>query len=477
MPSHVQEEFFNDIDFPVEGREEIDGVLRDMAYRVRRGQRPDALREFRAIQALMDSGATIPQISLTFGIPEAFIFTRLRIGHLLSGLLELFAADRMSISLATRLGAESLQTQQRIWNNWTMTSPQPMRMTSAFAYPETTPTEQILLPVIDWTMIEAFILDQGVSAFLEHLSDGTRNAFMTTLIPQAQAEVAAANTSATALSEEVDRQRDRYRALETRAGRPSIMEHLAPAQPPTEAEGRAYREMLPGPSDDPTETGATPLMPAAMIAAAQYDYPVAEESWELVVDHLTEAADAMPLSPSDESDRFHIDIESLRTRAIAQRVAEDANVGVTVGRVEPPVPAPEPAEANRGQVRRATRPPHETTSLTQHAALLREQADAINANTRRARPGMSTTQQAILESSRRAGQTAAREAIERGAIVIHPAVSDDDVVSLDARVRADVARTTGEINRHLEETVRATAEGLQRAEGQRRRPPRRRGGI
>ena len=437
----------------------------------------------------MDSGATIPQISLTFGIPEAFIFTRLRIGHLLSGLLELFAADRMSISLATRLGAESLQTQQRIWNNWTMTSPQPMRMTSAFAYPETTPTEQILLSVIDWTMIEAFILDQGAMTFLDSVNETARQRireFYELALQSGPSGIARESLRENDRIDieslrENDRLRDQIHEMETILGsleqRHAAATRASPQQPSRLAEGRAYREMLPGPSDDPTETGATPLMPAAMIAAAQYDYPVAEESWELVVDHLTEAADAMPLSPSDESDRFHIDIESLRTRAIAQRVAEDANVGVTVGRVEPPVPAPEPAEANRGQVRRATRPPHETTSLTQHAALLREQADAINANTRRARPGMSTTQQAILESSRRAGQMAAREAIERGAIVIHPAASDDDVVSLDARVRADVARTTGEINRHLEETVRATAEGLQRAEGQRRRPPRLRGGI
>jgi hypothetical protein len=443
-------------------------------------------------------------------------------------LRELLEAGRLSITLAQRLGAETMQTQTRIWNDFANRVPIPARLTASMAYPQTPQDEQIrLLPATDFRTLQPDALDEFfvqiptqtrrdifrrvyesthtqewidlaetaipiqtrarlASYYIMH---NTADAFLSLLTANARQRIRdfyeqAFNAGRSAL----ERERDALRVELTRRG------VTGPGLPVPE--GRAYREMLPGPSDDPSETGRIPApMTEGVVsdlAGAQFDYPVAEESWDIVVDRLTDAADAMPLTPSDDCDRFHVDIEQLRVRAMAQRRLEDANAGVIVGRVEPPTPvAPEPAAENAGRVRhraaRSTDP--RPATLEAHAELLREQADAINANTRRgavrtateiaaaararatqandahralidgtfeppreqhpvdmARPSgqARTSQQIALESSRRGGRETAfltdaiRRAMTEGRAVIQvdpTSPSGDEMVVLDPNVR------------------------------------------
>ena len=518
---------------------------------------PNAEREYDAINELMDTGATVPQIASALGIPEATIIARLRVGNLNGDLRSLLSEGRLSTSLAQRLGAESLQTQQRIWREFVARENEPgrgsnHRLTTRDAYPERPSDEQIRLlptmPTIDvfsaltepqrveiYQALLRTMQPENIDTFMAELPTQTKRELYrkifqsveaseewtdlaeTTFTQRLVARFASSKINETVTGfvgaihrdaagrlrelfshelgervnvltmerdvlrasesralQEIERQRERYRQLERLSAVRAVDEASAPFRPPlipVETEGRGYRETLQGPSDDPAENaeairitmlGETRVTPdnAEAIAAAQYDYPVAEESWELVVEHLTDAADAMPLTPSDECDRFHHDIEGLRVRAIQMERAENANAGVTVGRVIPPPPpaVPEPSRANSGNVRRVAgrgypdgvvRVP---SSLEEHAALLAEQAEQINANTTRRRGSGSgsetaaqrrarleaelgpriqrpvgsrlTPQQEAIASSRRGGhadalRTAAREALERGDSVVH----------------------------------------------------------
>jgi hypothetical protein len=460
----------------------------------------------------------------------------LRIGNLIPGLRILLEQGRMSVTLAQRLGAESLFTQARIWEEFRdaghAAEGSTVRLTARDAYPERPQDEQIrLLPqTFDWHTMQPDALNEffvqiptqtrrdvfrrvyesthtpeweelaevaipiATRARLAsyYITHNTANAFLSLLSADArrrmhefyeqtwtvqrttvEAERDDARRRAdemagevTRLRAEVDRQHARYRTLETTiASRSRIVADAARAEghDVPQTEGRAYREMLSGGSDDPGETQTTGNVNAEAQSAAQFDYPVVEESWELVVDHLTDAADAMPLSPSDESDRFHTDIEALRTRAIVQQRAENANAGIVSGTIIPPeTPAPPaPAPSNRGHVRAARglrdalesvariEPIGHETTLTEHARLLREQAEAINANTRPGRssntaastrtrtrvqrdledalsgsgatveritrpPGQARAQQEILESSRQNQQLVETVMAERG---------------------------------------------------------------
>ena len=126
-------------------------VLGGMALSANLQRSPNAIQEFLAIQELMESGATVPQIASSLGIPEATIIARLRVGNLDEGLRQLLAEGRLSASLAQRLGAESLQTQMRIANEFFAENPRDgtARLTARMAYPERPQDEQIrLLPAV-----------------------------------------------------------------------------------------------------------------------------------------------------------------------------------------------------------------------------------------------------------------------------------------------------------------------------------------
>jgi hypothetical protein len=468
---------------------------------------PNAMAEFAAIRELMETGATIPQIASSLGIPEHVIIARLRVGSLDERLRNLLIEGRMSASLAQRLGAETIQTQQRIWHDFMTEQDQtqvPLRLTARMAYPEHPQDEQIrLLPQTDipdmqptdilaaltdtqrteftraflQTMqphhlaqmmtdiptqtrreIFSFVfrntphsnewLDLASSTFsyptLAHFINDRVNIdgvvpLINALLPGVQQQLASHYTRVTSerhnaeraanvtriaeLETEIERQRERYRTLERMSASRGGPAPTSTMRPIVEAPGRAYRETLQGPSDDPGEGAESRDVNADALAAAQFDYPVVEESWELVVDHLTDAADSMPLSPSDDCDRFHHDIEALRVRAIQQQRLEDVNAGVVSGRVIPP-PAPEPAPANAGRVRRThaqravdhvNTPP--TTgaprSLSEHAALLEEQAAQINANTTRRAGRASPAEAERLHRIRVEREQRERDATER----------------------------------------------------------------
>lgn len=504
---------------------EIAEILSEMSNMNRA---PDVLREVRAIMDLVERGATIPQIANAFDIPEALIVARLRIGGLLPGLRILLEQGRMSVTLAQRLGAESLQTQSRIFNDFQARENDPgrganHRFTTRDAYPERPQDEQIRLisdHTQQWRTLQPDALDnfftdiptqtrrdvfrrvyesthtqEWVDLAETAIPIGTRarlasyyivhnnaNAFLSLLTADARerirqfyeatflvqrATVEAERDDArrrademagevTRLLAEISRQRERYRTLETMIAARGGVPAPAP-NAPTQAEGRAYREMLSGGSDDPGETQTGTNVNAEAQSAAQFDYPVVEESWELVVDHLTDAADAMPLSPSDESDRFHTDIEALRLRAIVQQRAENANAGIVSGTIIPPeTPAPPaPAPSNRGHVRiprERTRvePIGQETTLTEHARLLREQADAINANTR---PG---------RSSNTAPNPRAETAVQRTMREAREAIESSDRPSGRARAQQEILESSRQ-NQQLVETV-MSERGLTRAQ-------------
>lgn len=451
---------------------------------------PNVINEFQAINELIETGATIPQIASSLGIPESVIVARLRVGHLDEGLRQLLAEGRLSASLAQRLGAESPQTQARITNEFFAAHPRDGsdRLTASIAYPEQAVDEQMTMPLVPSpsdlltsmteeqraefadaffrvlqpdhlnnffttipsqtrrdifhrvfasTMIDTgwvdlaetsmsqatrlelaqrFILQYGAVQFVAAISERARNDLRHYFTAADRDEIDALNLALNnerrdrdSLQGQLDRTiaeatglRNELRGIRHVADvtRQAAIAEGHDVVPET---GRAYRETLHGPSDDPSERGETQRDTNILdIAAAQFDYPVVEESWPLVVEHLTEAADAMPLTPSDECDRFHVDIEQLRVRAIAMERAENANAGVVAGRVIPPPVAPQPAVENAARVRT----PRIPTTLAEHAQLLSEQAEQINANTTRRPPRVPRAESEMRPlQSPRAGET------------------------------------------------------------------------